>query len=369
MPLGDGIRRNIASVEPNERALLRDAFLELNRKVYPGNRADAVPGGVTWWFKQDEIHQSTHVHGGPAFLPWHRELVNRFEQLLRQVNPQLSLHYWDWTQDPRQIPNANLGNGVTGMLNLFTPDFMGWGGPNVQPIGEPWRGAGFYISGANPSRDTSGNPADPPASVFRSVSGSPATLQQDRAVVAAGDYPSMRNLLEQIHNSMHGFVNMGGQHISFRDPFVFLLHSNVDRLFALWQTQPNLAQRLDPSLVYGSEGTDSAIISNLQPWSTGHSHDAFGREHFARPWFAPENEGIPRNSKDPSVVRPSRYDSNVRGPGINDGRPFWIGDFTGGGTADVLFYYPGDDNWWLGSVQNGQLNWTLVGNTAGFAGR
>jgi hypothetical protein len=57
------------------------------------------------------------------------------------------------------------------------------------------------------------------------------------------------------------------------------------------------------------------------------------------------------------------------GHAINDGRPFWIGDFTGGDTADVLFYYPGDDNWWLGSVQNGQLNWTLVGNTAGFAGR
>jgi hypothetical protein len=57
------------------------------------------------------------------------------------------------------------------------------------------------------------------------------------------------------------------------------------------------------------------------------------------------------------------------GQAINDGRLYWIGDFTGGGTADVLFYYPGDDNWLLGSVQNGQLNWTLVGNTAGFAGR
>ena len=33
---------------------------------------------------------------------------------------------------------------------------------------------------------------------------------------------------------------------------------------------------------------------------------------------------------------------------INDGRPFWIGDFTGNGSTDVLFYFPGDDNWWLG---------------------
>jgi IgA Peptidase M64 len=54
------------------------------------------------------------------------------------------------------------------------------------------------------------------------------------------------------------------------------------------------------------------------------------------------------------------------GHGINDGRPFWIGDFNGDGRADILFYYPGDDNWWLGSYDGSQLNWKLVGNTAGF---
>jgi Common central domain of tyrosinase len=48
---------------------------------------------VSWWFKQDEVHQATHVHRGPEFLPWHREFTNRFEELLRQINPQLSLHY------------------------------------------------------------------------------------------------------------------------------------------------------------------------------------------------------------------------------------------------------------------------------------
>ncbi|MFZ0159793.1 MAG: M12 family metallopeptidase [Kineosporiaceae bacterium] len=54
------------------------------------------------------------------------------------------------------------------------------------------------------------------------------------------------------------------------------------------------------------------------------------------------------------------------GHAINDGRPFWVGDFTGNGSADVLFYSPGDRNWWLGQVGNGQLTWSLVGNTAGF---
>jgi hypothetical protein len=49
-----------------------------------------------------------------------------------------------------------------------------------------------------------------------------------------------------------------------------------------------------------------------------------------------------------------------------DGRPFWIADFNGGGKADILFHYPGDKNWWLGSFSGNSLNWTLAGNTAGF---
>ena len=54
------------------------------------------------------------------------------------------------------------------------------------------------------------------------------------------------------------------------------------------------------------------------------------------------------------------------GQRINDGRPFWIGDFDGDGRDDVLFYYPGDDNWWLGRHNGSVLGWSLAGNTAGF---
>ncbi len=54
------------------------------------------------------------------------------------------------------------------------------------------------------------------------------------------------------------------------------------------------------------------------------------------------------------------------GHGINDGRPFWMGRFSRTDRDEVLFYYPGDDNWWLGTVLNGHLAWTLAGNTAGF---
>ena len=319
MALGDGIRRNIAHVEPAERTLLRDALIELNKRYYPGARTDTPVGGVSWWFKQDEIHQATHVHDGPEFIPWHRELINRMEELLRQINPKLSMHYWDWTQNPTAIPNANLGGGTTGNLNLFTTSFMGYGGSSSASIGEPWLAAGFYVPGANPHRDqASDNPFDPPQNVVRNVSGSPATAAQDANILAATDYAVFRNRLENVHDSMHGFVNMGGQHTSFRDPFVFLLHSNVDRLFARWQTDPLHTNRLNPNTVYGTEsnlnvivGSHTQNVNNLvEPWSTGDSEDQFGVNHKTRPWYAPENEGVSKTYKHLSVVSPPCYDTN-----------------------------------------------------------
>ena len=301
MALGDGIRRNIASVDPEERRLLRDAFVEMNRRFFPGSRDDRVPGHVSWWFKQDEIHQGTHVHNGPEFLPWHRVIVNELEKMLREINPQLSLHYWDWTRDPRRIPNANLGDGRTGTLNLFTEAFMGYGGSTRAPIGEPWLTAAYYVTGARLHRDDTNNPADPPRLVQRHVSGSPASAEQDAAVLRADDYADMRRRLESVHNAMHGFVAMGGQHISFRDPFVFLLHSNVDRLVARWQTDPRHRERLNPATVFGTE-SNGDLNRNVEPWSGGLA---------IRPWAAPENLGRPFTYKHPSVVYPPSYDTNI----------------------------------------------------------
>jgi hypothetical protein len=383
MALGDGIRRNIATVEPDERRRLRDAFIALNKRFYGGNTDDQqfgfpVPGGVSFWFKQDEIHARSGVHGSPAFLPWHRELCNRLEALLREEDPELSLHYWDWTTDPRKqvAPNGEV-------FNLFTEDFMGIA---TGRIGDPWQQEGFYDpcanlpTAANPnpvnparsnrSHDPMLNASQPPKSVNRSVDAGtpgPVTIQfakqqlvsdpntvndivvdgmlTDADVIFAENYPTMRGNLEALHNLAHGFIagTIGNPHTSFRDPFVFLIHSNVDRLFALWQLQPGNPDRLEPAKVYGTDATSEAkyddstqpinghdfvnhpdevswgILTPLLPWS-GFEFEALdsvgNRRTLAvipvRPWAAPENEhlGHSKNCMDPSVVSPPKYDTN-----------------------------------------------------------
>jgi hypothetical protein len=98
------VRRNIAHLTPAERQAYIDAVQQADLHTFPG--------GVSYWDKQDEIHQSTHNHGGNSFLPWHRELVNRYEALLQQSNPDVALHYWDWTQDPRAASDGQ-GNAIS----------------------------------------------------------------------------------------------------------------------------------------------------------------------------------------------------------------------------------------------------------------
>ena len=59
------------------------------------------------------------------------------------------------------------------------------------------------------------------------------------------------------------------------------------------------------------------------------------------------------------------FAGNTAGFGqVADGRPFWVGDFTQAGKDSLLFYYPGDDNWWIGTYDGNGLQSAFAGNTA-----
>ncbi|MCB9882565.1 MAG: VCBS repeat-containing protein [Planctomycetes bacterium] len=49
-------------------------------------------------------------------------------------------------------------------------------------------------------------------------------------------------------------------------------------------------------------------------------------------------------------------------PGVR----LWAADFDGDGAKDVLFHQPNDGNWWKGSMTSQGLAWTNVGNTTSF---
>jgi tyrosinase-like protein len=295
--MANGVRRNVAKISQAERDKLRDAIVALDGMTYPD--------GVSFWDKQDAIHQATHVHGGPAFVPWHRELCNRFEALLRQVDPTVSLHYWDWTTDPRQSPD-----GAGGFTDLFTSAFMGSASGRAGAPLDTLDNNGVFAG----SRDDTGNPADPPQEISRSVAPGAPGIPADATIVGAGNglpqdeqWQAFRTAVEGAHNTSHGYIGgtIGNPHSAFEDPFVFLLHSNVDRLWASWQRAPGQAWRLDPNQVYGNESADPAILENMEPWA-GLSG--------LRPWAPPDNEQLSKTSRNPTIVAPPEYDDYATRP-------------------------------------------------------
>jgi hypothetical protein len=360
MTLAYPVRRNISKVSPHDRRLLKDAFVALNRENsrYPGKREDKpFTGGVTYWFKQDEIHQATHVHGGPAFLTWHRELCKRFEILLMSAKPSVSLHYWDWNEDPENTIDHE-GN----ILNLFTEDFMGNARGSAK---EPWLSAGFYdpypdenYRGLDPFDTNHSNPADAPIALTRQKK--KGTLQEymekeysrfysDKEIIESKNYSEMRRKLEYVHNGAHDYIGgtIGDPHTAFRDPFVFLLHSNVDRLFSAWQLCKNFEWRLESGKVFGDEKCTVAYGSTapyvvvglktmLSPWcGIGNPYENKTRTkdgnieepgvNDVRPWAVPDNWHrdpsrypfeLPKNSLHDSVATPRQYDKFPDIPGV-----------------------------------------------------
>jgi len=337
MALGDGIRRNIATVSKEERDRLRDAIIKLQtQRRYPGQRSDSPVGGVTYWFKQDEIHANSHVHNCPAFVPWHRELVNRFEALIREIDPELSLHYWDWTQDPRNLPD-----GQGGVINLFASDFFGVpngnpGEPMQADSGPPWRPDGFYVPDANPFRsdnefDPNNNPFDPPRDLPYAVgSGLPGI--DDGAALNATSFRAFHDAINISHGIAHGYIGgvLADAHKSFRSPVAFLLHANLDRIWAMWQRAGH-PERVEPAHVYdytpgqwprdpelGQGDVQSGAAwwgfkSPMEPWAGPAAQTAatgiIANVVPVRPWAAPENQQVYKDSRDLTIVFPPSYDT------------------------------------------------------------
>ncbi|MGI8693971.1 MAG: tyrosinase family protein, partial [Geodermatophilaceae bacterium] len=213
--------------------------------------------------------------------------------------------YWDWTEDPRA---ASDGQGGTVDLSALVGTMNGMLDGPLAAVHN-----GGVLAG---SREQSGDPADPPQSVTRSAAAGAPGVTGDATVITTGDalpqaqqWEAFRVQLESDHGSAHGYVggDIGAQHQAFEDPFVFLLHSNVDRLFAMWQAQPGREWRLDPDQVYGDQSETTgpkSILDPMQPWD--------GTVEFGapiEPWVGSSPRIEIKNCRHPSVVRPPCYDT------------------------------------------------------------
>lgn len=226
------IRKNANTLTPAERNRFVSAMAQLNNQG-AGRFAD---------FRDMHTAASDRdAHRGPGFLPWHRAYLLDLERELQAIDPSISLPYWRFDQPAP---------------NIFTADFLGVS----DQLGR------VQFSAANPLRFwvTDGVPGINRRPLFSTASAPPGLFTEAQTLALGNQYRLFRNMQFNPHGSAH--VSFGGSISSIptaaRDPLFFLLHCNVDRLWAKWQRQVG---RFNPALASSYDTNPQNEIGHRLP--------------------------------------------------------------------------------------------------------
>ncbi|XP_031563083.1 uncharacterized protein LOC116298694 [Actinia tenebrosa] len=178
-----------------------------------------------------EIFIGFRIHREEHFLTWHRWYILQYENLLRQVDCNVTVPYWDWTvvsgspwgtteRDVWYSGNSGLGgNGVN-------PTYCVKDGPFRDGI---WRlPPSNFLDSRCLKRNFTGNPPDVVA--LSILLNTPASLFQEFEL----------SLRSTFHDTVHCLIN--GTMCSFDSsgaPEFFFHHAMVDKIWTDWQKKSN----------------------------------------------------------------------------------------------------------------------------------
>ena len=233
------IRKNANTLTNDERDRFIAAFAQLNNQG-AGRFAD---------FRDMHTNVSSpQAHGAPGFLPWHRAYLLDLERELQAIDPSIALHYWRFD---RPSPN------------IFTREFLGESNAVGAVQFSPTNPLQFWV--------TDGVQGITRRPFFPTSSAPPGLLTEAQTIALGADYASFRVMEGNPHGSAH--VSFGGSISSIgtaaRDPLFFLLHCNVDRLWAKWQKQNG---RFNQATAASFSGSGSNPIGHnlpdtMWPWN------------------------------------------------------------------------------------------------------
>ncbi|HEV8430904.1 MAG TPA: tyrosinase family protein [Pyrinomonadaceae bacterium] len=232
------IRKNANTLTPAERDRFIAAFAQLNNQGL-GRFAD---------FRDMHTNVSSpQAHGRPGFLPWHRAYLLDLERELQAIDPSVALHYWRFD---RPSPN------------IFKRDFLGES-DNLGTV---------FFSATNPLQFwvTDGVPGINRRPFF-DTNQATGVRTEPQTLALGTTFPPFRTMEGNPHGSAH--TSFGGSISSIptaaRDPLFFLLHCNVDRLWAKWQQINN---RFNPAVAASFDENPAnppghRLADTMWPWN------------------------------------------------------------------------------------------------------
>ena len=252
-----GVRKNQASLTADEKSRFVAAIKELKRRGTYDHHVQEHRTAM-------RSMSPDPAHLGPAFFPWHRYCLYRFELNLQSVDPSVTIPYWDWTRDR------------SATSSIWRDDFMG---PNGRTSDMQVMSGPFAYTTGEWTLSVNDNTSTPPylRRAFGTIVTSLPTSTQVNSSLGRTTYDASpwdaststttyRSYSEKsLHNAVHRWVaGTMTQGASPNDPVFWLHHCMLDRLWARWR-------RRNPSSPYlpSSGGpTGHNLNDPMWPWSS-----------------------------------------------------------------------------------------------------
>ncbi len=336
------VRKNVVDLTPAEKIEFVNAIKTLKHTIKPGHKISIYDEFVAQHVAAMGL-MSTDAEGPAAghdgahesaiLLPWHREFIDRFEKELQSVNSHVTLPYWDWTN-----PEA--------LDVMFQDDFLGSNGQgvtlNIPDLGTieggpvssgPFSADGGWVLNPDLHLKPSGESLGELLLRFMQVpptNNYPIPQADVDQILAVDDYETFRIAIEGfvklnsqgeqptpgvfMHNYFHGLVGgatfdfavgrpdplgtMASLASSINDPVFWLVHSNVDRLWAEWQKDGHEGCDYYPASGghYGENLND-----RMWPWDGGEStpvNQGSGDQLSLLPFLSPDDIVTPADTLD-----------------------------------------------------------------------
>lgn len=152
------------------------------------------------------------IHWGPAFLPWHRDFLRNLERDMHAaMGKEIALPYWDWTKGDSRDLNTGRWETFFGGRNNSGGQFDHW----------TYTRSSIPIGGLPELND-----------IVSELNTS--TFLSFRAIESGSHVPG---------HVWTGGTMSGGR--SPLDPLFYLHHCNLDRLWAIWQTNHRSAEQYE----------------------------------------------------------------------------------------------------------------------------
>lgn len=295
-------------VNPNDSEDQRISLFDQFAAIHLGCLSVTIPSGST-------VNMG---HGGPGFLPWHREFLLRFEKALVANGSTIGLPYWDWTDHSGTSNKLFVDEFLGARDGQIARGYFAYDAPgtsrNSFPKPEWWpselvgwrlKPSLSYVFGTTLRRQLDTRSLAVPEDIRRlmrlTVYHDPGTIiEVDPLEGSPATNPrGFWNRLEtgrRLHNFGHGWVggHMGHPYTSPNDLIFFFHHCNIDRLWAEWQANGHAGTPFYPGPASG-EDEGHKLNDAMWPWIGSRGQYTPNRlpNDAPIPDFAGENERTP----------------------------------------------------------------------------